>query len=208
MVNLSNYPFSFTELRKEIAKNSGCTTDLRKIKNIFIAKILVHEQETDEENLWRLEIGSLFRKFESTYALSRPSHNPQSPDITRLLSRIEKLEKNSDRNDDSISTKTFEKIMSNINQCTKEKEKYQEEARSCQEKLNDTKTKMILQRQISENYEKQQNDIMELLNIPDECRSFSKLREAVIDLKNSYIESKERAESLEVKLGEAIVKDL
>ena len=169
---------------------------------------MVHDQEeTDEENLWKLGIGPLFRKFESTYALSRASHNPVSPDITRLLSRIEKLEKDRDRNDDSISTKTFEKIMSNINESTKEKQKYQEEAKSCQEKLNDTKEKLFLQRQIRDNFEKQQNEIMELLNIPDDCRSFSKLREAVIDLKNSYIESKERAESLEVKLGEAIVSD-
>jgi len=58
--------------------------------------------------------------------------------------------------------------------------------------------KLAIQKGKCDTFEKQQNILMQILNIPENERNFGTLREALESLKNDYVIEKERAEHLAI----------
>lgn len=58
--------------------------------------------------------------------------------------------------------------------------------------------KLAIQKGKCDTFEKQQNILMQILNIPENERNFGSLREALENLKNDYVIEKERAENLAI----------
>ena len=71
------------------------------------------------------------------------------------------------------------------------KKKYEETI----ETLSEVKTKLLLQRQQKELYEKQHIEMMEVLNIPVENKGFATILHAIQHLKNSLGLMREQAET-------------
>ena len=188
-------------LTKENATMSDSYTNLKKIRNLLISKILLASSEPeqmDEAELIKLEIGPLFSRFEKTYANPGGANNEE---MKRLLSRLEKLENNESKkgqsNDGSITPEALDKIMSNLTKTHEiQKKKSDMELKDIKEKYEQSNGKLFLQYQIRDTLETQQRELFEILNIPEEDRSFSKLKQAVLEMKNSYVEMKETIEHM------------
>ena len=84
------------------------------------------------------------------------------------------------------------------------KEKYEETI----ETLSEVKTKLILQRQQKELYEKQHIKMMEILNIPVENRGFDTILTAIQDLKNSLSLMQEQAETNHYTNAQALIESI
>ena len=66
-----------------------------------------------------------------------------------------------------------------------------EEAKEAHEIIADIKTKLQLKEEMLKLYEKQQNEIMDILGVPKEDRSFSKVLHAIKGMKKSFNEKEE-----------------
>ena len=187
-------------LTKENSKMSDSYQNLKKIRNLLISKILLasSEDEMEEAELVKLEIGPLFSRFEKTYTSPGTAN---SHEMKILLSRLEKLERNESNkgqsNNGSITPEALEKIMSNLTKTHEiQKKKSEMELKDIKEKYEESNGKLFLQYQIRDNLETQQRELFDILNIPEEDRSFSKLKQTMLELKNSYVEMKETIEHI------------
>lgn len=70
-------------------------------------------------------------------------------------------------------------------------EKLKTELKEVNETLTDVKTKLKLKDEMIKLYEKQQNEIMDILNLPSEDRSFSKVLKALKESKQACHEATE-----------------
>ena len=70
-------------------------------------------------------------------------------------------------------------------------EKLKTELKEVNETLTDVKTKLTLKDGMIKLYEKQQNEIMDILNLPSEDRSFSKVLKALKESKQACHEATE-----------------
>ena len=70
------------------------------------------------------------------------------------------------------------------------------------------KTKLLLQRQQKELYEKQHIEMMEILNIPVENRGFDTILPAIQDLKNSLSVMQEQAETNHYTNAQALIESI
>ena len=73
----------------------------------------------------------------------------------------------------------------------KEIEKLKTELEEVNETLTDVKTKLTLKDEMIKLYEKQQNEIMDILNLPSEDRSFSKVLKTLKESKQACHEASE-----------------
>ena len=84
------------------------------------------------------------------------------------------------------------------------KDKYEETI----ETLSEVKTKLILQRQQKELYEKQHIEMIEILDIPTENRSFATILPAIRDLKKSLSLMQEQAETNHYTNAQALIESI
>ena len=84
------------------------------------------------------------------------------------------------------------------------KEKYEETI----ETLSEVKTKLLLQMQQKELYEKQHIEMMNILNIPTENRSFATILPAIQDLKKSLSLMQEQAETNHYTNAQALIESI
>ena len=70
------------------------------------------------------------------------------------------------------------------------------------------KTKLILQRQQKELYEKQHIEMIEILDIPTENRSFATILPAIQDLKKSLSLMQEQAETNHYTNAQALIESI
>ena len=70
------------------------------------------------------------------------------------------------------------------------------------------KTKLLLQRQQKELYEKQHIEMMEILNIPVENRGFATISTAIQNLKNSLSLMQEQAETNHYTNAQALIESI
>ena len=103
--------------------------------------------------------------------------NPKSENLESLL----KLE--------------IEDLFSKYDQSVMVKNSFEEKYEETIETLSEVKTKLQLQIQQKELYEKQHNEMMDILNIPLENRSFATILPAIKNLKNSLSLMQEQAET-------------
>ena len=84
------------------------------------------------------------------------------------------------------------------------KKKYEETI----ETLSEVKTKLLLQRQQKELYEKQHIEMMEILNIPVENKGFATILHAIQHLKNSLGLMQEQAETNHYTNAQALIESI
>lgn len=82
------------ELEKSNAEMSASFRELRKIRNLLVAKILVaaNKDDENEEALMKLELSSLVKKYEDS---AGPSNNDQQ--VEKLKAKVEKLKRFRDK---------------------------------------------------------------------------------------------------------------
>ena len=68
------------------------------------------------------------------------------------------------------------------------------------EEIQNLKEKLSLQMQKCNTLEVQQNTLMETLNIPPKQRNFLSLRQGLENLKNDYVNEKDRADNLALQM--------
>ena len=84
------------------------------------------------------------------------------------------------------------------------KKKYEETI----ETLSEVKTKLLLQRQQKELYEKHHTEMMEILNIPVENRGFATILQAIQHLKISLGLMQEQAETNHYTNAQALIESI
>ena len=78
-----------------------------------------------------------------------------------------------------------------------------EKLKELNEKIEQRNQKLSLQKGKCDQFETQQNILIHLLNVPNNQRNFSGLRENIENLKEDYINEKERADHLSLNILEA-----
>ena len=228
-------------LKNTNSRISKSDRELLLLKKLLIAKILVNCPNEDEENLGKLEIGNLFKKYEQCHpaAVIKPSSEKAS--IDRLIDRIDNLEKTNKKLHSKLSnqpsssstcpSETFENMWEKvIAKRDSETKKHEEELKELQEKLSDANSKLLLQYSIRDEHEAKNKELMvcnynihksglgfftplfiylfkaylcfvflqDILNIPDEEKSFHRFKVGLLDLKTDYGNLKEKVEFMEI----------
>ena len=155
-------------LKNTNSKISNSDRELLLLKKLLIAKILVNCSTEDEENLCKLEIGNLFKKYEQCHpAVIKPSSEKTS--IDRLIDRIDNLEKTnkklhsklSNQPSSTCTSETFENMWEKvIARRDAETKKHEEEVKELQEKLSDSNSKLLLQYSIRDEHEAKNKELM------------------------------------------------
>ena len=207
------------ELEAINAVLSPATKEIRKIRNSLIAKIQLGRRETDEnehENMLKLDILSLFQKYEKSVALHEKklttsctkkdemkekivsqanldfrAINEQlkvkNAEVEKLKAKIVRLkakikEHKNKACTESLTLQKLSELQEAIGTDRNEPDKIkalEEKVKDANETLLDCKTKLDLQKEMSRMYEKQQQQMMDILQIPQEDRSFAKVLNAV-----------------------------
>merc|ERR1711971_132343 len=165
----------------------------------LIAKIQLGSRETDEnehENMLKLDILSLFQKYEKSVALQEKkitASSTQKDERTEKIvsqtnnAEVEKLKAKIKEHKNKACTESLtlqkltelqEAIGSNRNEPDKIKV-LEDKLKDANETLSNYKTKLDLQKEMSRMYQKQQQQMMDILQIPQEDRSFAKVLNAV-----------------------------
>ena len=207
------------ELEAINAVLSPAAKEIRKIRNSLIAKIQLGSRETDEnehENMLKLDILSLFQKYEKSVALQEKkitasctlkdertekivsqtnldfrSINEQlkvkNAEVEKLKAKIVRLKAKIKEHKNKACTESLtlqklselqEAIGTNRNEPDKIKA-LEDKLKDANETLLNCKTKLDLQKEMSRMYQKQQQQMMDILQIPQEDRSFAKVLNAV-----------------------------
>ena len=194
------------ELEANNAVLSPAAKEIRKIRNSLIAKIQLGSRETDEnehENMLKLDILSLFQKYEKSVALQEKKITASSTqkdertekivsqtnnaEVEKLKAKIVRLKAKIKEHKNKACTESLtlqkltelqEAIGSNRNEPDKIKV-LEDKLKDANETLSNYKTKLDLQKEMSRMYQKQQQQMMDILQIPQEDRSFAKVLNAV-----------------------------
>ena len=158
-------------LKNTNSRISNSDRELLLLKKLLIAKILVNCPNEDEENLGKLEIGNLFKKYEQCHpaAVIKPSSEKAS--IDRLIDRIDNLEKTNKKLHSKLSnqpsssstcpSETFENMWEKvIAKRDSETKKHEEVVKELQEKLSNANSKLLLQYSIRDEHEAQNKELM------------------------------------------------
>merc|ERR1712223_415842 len=151
-------------LKNTNSKISNLDRDLLLLRKLLIAKILVNCPTEDEKNLTRLEIDNLEKtnkKLHSKLSNNQPSETCTSETFDNM----------------------WEKVIAKRDSETK---KHEEVVKELQEKLSNANSKLLLQYSIRDEHEAQNKELMDILNIPDEEKSFHRFKVGLLDLKNDY----------------------
>lgn len=185
--------------------------DLKKIRKLLIAKIQLcdnESDETDDDNLRTLDTLNLLKKYEK-FAFRQNSDNfasstEKDEKIGKLESKVKKLkaknEKLKNRSNSSDNSLTLEKL-EELKNALKVQANDPGKVKELSESLTECKSKLNLQRQINRTLEKQLNEMMDILHMPFEGRSFAKCLKALKSLQETVLNSGIR-ESNEVTLYE------
>merc|ERR1711971_1321426 len=165
----------------------------------LIAKIQLGSRETDEnehENMLKLDILSLFQKYEKSVALQEKkitASSTQKDERTEKIvsqtnnAEVEKFKAKIKEHKNKACTESLtlqkltelqEAIGSNRNEPDKIKV-LEDKLKDANETLSNYKTKLDLQKEMARMYQKQQQQMMDILQIPQEDRSFAKVLNAV-----------------------------
>ena len=207
------------ELEAINAVLSPAAKEIRKIRNSLIAKIQLGSRETDEnehENMLKLDILSLFQKYEKSVALHEKKLTTsctqkdeirekivsqanldfraideelkvKNAEVEKLKAKIVRLKAKIKEHKNKACTESLtlqklselqEAIGSNRNEPDKIKV-LEDKLKDANETLSNYKTKLDLQKEMSRMYQKQQQQMMDILQIPQEDRSFAKVLNAV-----------------------------
>ena len=194
------------ELEANNAVLSPAAKEIRKIRNSLIAKIQLGSRESDEnehENMLKLDILSLFQKYEKSVALQEKKITASSTqkdertekivsqtnnaEVEKLKAKIVRLKAKIKEHKNKACTESLtlqkltelqEAIGSNRNEPDKIKV-LEDKLKDANETLSNYKTKLDLQKEMSRMYQKQQQQMMDILQIPQEDRSFAKVLNAV-----------------------------
>ena len=194
------------ELEANNAVLSPAAKEIRKIRNSLIAKIQLGSRETDEnehENMLKLDILSLFQKYEKSVALQEKKITASSTqkdertekivsqtnnaEVEKLKAKIVRLkakikEHKNKACTESLTLQKLSELQEAIGTNRNEPEKIkvlEDKLKDANETLSNYKTKLDLQKEMSRMYQKQQQQMMDILQIPQEDRSFAKVLNAV-----------------------------
>ena len=214
-----NLKRSNKELEGINAVLSPAAKEIRKIRNSLIAKIQLGSRETDEnehENMLKLDILSLFQKYEKSVALHEKKLTTsctqkdemtekvvsqanldfraineelklKNAEVEKLKAKIVRLKAKIKEHKNKACTESLtlqklselqEAIGTNRNEPDKIKA-LEDKLKDANETLLNCKTKLDLQKEMSRMYQKQQQQMMDILQIPQEDRSFAKVLNAV-----------------------------
>ena len=203
------------ELEANNAVLSPAAKEIRKIRNSLIAKIQLGSREMDEnehENMLKLDILSLFQKYEKSVALQdkkltqkdertekkvsqanldfraiNEQLKVKNAEVEKLEAKIVRLKAKIKEHKNKACTESLtlqklselqEAIGTNRNEPDKIKA-LEDKLKDASETLLNYKTKLDLQKEMSRMYQKQQQQMMDILQIPQEDRSFAKVLNAV-----------------------------
>ena len=203
------------ELEANNAVLSPAAKEIRKIRNSLIAKIQLGSRETDEnehENMLKLDILSLFQKYEKSVALQdkkltqkdertekkvsqanldfraiNEQLKVKNAEVEKLKAKIVRFKAKIKEHKNKACTESLtlqklselqEAIGTNRNEPDKIKA-LEDKLKDANETLLNCKTKLDLQKEMSRMYQKQQQQMMDILKIPQEDRSFAKVLNAV-----------------------------
>jgi len=181
------------KFEKENAELSPTAEENRKIRNFLIANIQLGNNAANEsENMQKIDIMALFNRFTKTFLQVGDDNSTSDKKIEeKLREKIQKLkERNKKLKSKSMTeSQTLEKLDAIANAIKNDPEKeikrLKEELNESNEKVEDIKTKLDLQKEMNTLFQMQQKDIMNILGIPSEEQSFSKVLIAIKDFQET-----------------------
>ena len=99
-----------------------------------------------------------------------------------------------------VKTSTIAEFQQDVKNLNQEIETFNKNNETLKEEVNDSKQKYSIQYKKCETLKSQHDILMDILTISDDKRNFLSLREELECLKNSYVQEKEKAESLAIAL--------
>jgi len=193
------------EFQKTNKELEPAMKELKKVRKLLMAKIQVcdnESEETDDDNLRTCDTLSLLKKYEEvSFRHDRNSKSSAEQDeiVKKLERKVEKLQTKNEKLKSKVNTSdngslTLRKL-EELQDALKVNSNQPEKVNEMNESLKECKTKLNLQKQINVTLEKQQQELMDVLKIPLEDRSFAKCLNALKALQekisNSGIEEHE-----------------
>jgi outer membrane murein-binding lipoprotein Lpp len=204
------------ELERSNAEMSGSYRENRQMRKFLLGKILVEKPDNNdfsEDTLMKMDMQRLFYMLDESK--KTPTKNDtaweHNGDLKEKIQKIQKLKKfkvklrislketkaENERIQGmaKISTdlvtalnKSSSQLQEQVEQLYAEKKATDDRAKEATERLQEVKTKLKLQYEMQHNFEKQQEEIIALLNIPQttDGQRFHGLMQALRKLKHNY----------------------
>ena len=199
-----------------VAKNSSLVQQMQKTKNLLIAKIMVEGNEMsdfeDETILMKLDVCALLSKYDQIMSAKRTGKVELEIAKNQVSSLQEKLQKVKRKNlklkeRNSALKKSNPSINVESNTEQSNLEKVQLELNEKTETMQNMKSKLQLQTEMRNTLEEQQDQIMDLLNVPKDDRSFLKTLNCLKQRLGNNFHPQEEEEIASYSNADSIIND-
>lgn len=191
------------KLQTENAELSISAREVRTIRKNLVAKILLHDQtDEDEESLMKMNIYSLFSKYEKLTVMNDSSGDAElrllKDSHSKLKEKYERLRESHDelKANDESNTSLCDMLRQTLKEAIPERFSETKDA-SLREKLENVSAKLEQQSVIRRNHEQLIQDLKDILGIESEDCRFSVILDEVRELKrlaNVFHDQREAAD--------------